>query len=260
MMRTHNAPLHLIALKLIVLLLSGCGTLLPAPTPTPTDTPKPTKTPTPEIAFEKVSFTTEDGLELSGTLFGEGDIAVVLAHQGTVGANQHSWHPFARLIAEKGFTALAFDFRGCGQSEGVLQVGLLDKDMRAAIGFLHDRGFEHIVCMCASMGGTTCLKTALDTNLVGLAVIASTWSIGESPTEIKVRPEDLSVLTMPKLFVTTEHDLYDIPAMITAMYELSPEPKEIKVFPGRVHGTDLFKTYLAGEFRELLVNFLEGLR
>jgi hypothetical protein len=48
--------------------------------------------------------------------------------------------------------------------------------------------------------------------------------------------------------------------MITAMYELSPDPKEIKVFPGRVHGTDLFKTYLGEEFRELLVNFLEGLR
>lgn len=88
-MKTQNLPLHLIGLALITLLLSGCGTLLLAPTPTPADISQPTKTPTPEIAFEKVSFTTEDGLELSGTLFGEGDIAVVLAHQGTVGANQY---------------------------------------------------------------------------------------------------------------------------------------------------------------------------
>ncbi len=35
---------------------------------------------------EPVTFTPADGINLAGTLFGEGKMAVILAHQGTYGA------------------------------------------------------------------------------------------------------------------------------------------------------------------------------
>jgi hypothetical protein len=48
--------------------------------------------------------------------------------------------------------------------------------------------------------------------------------------------------------------------MTTNLYEQSPEPKQIKIFPGTVHGTELFETEYGSEFTELLVNFLEKVR
>jgi predicted alpha/beta-hydrolase family hydrolase len=221
-------------------------------------------TPTPEVAVEELTFVTEDGVSLAGTLYlpPEADIALVLAHQGTAGTDQRSWQPFAELTAQRGFATLTFDFRGRGQSEGLLDVRFLRRDVVAAIDVLRQRGFERIVCMGASMGGTACLTAALDTDLEGLVVIASGMSL-VAPT--RVGAEDLAGLTMPKLFVCTEDDTADgnvtgVAVVMEGMYEHSPEPKAIRIFPGTAHGTEPFDTEHGEELRELLLAFLEGLR
>jgi WD40 repeat protein/pimeloyl-ACP methyl ester carboxylesterase len=218
----------------------------------------PMPTATPDVPFELVSLTTEDNVTLSATLFGQGKLAVILAHQGTEGTDQKSWQPFARVLAEKGYAALTLDFRGRGQSQGVLQASQLIKDVNAAIQFLRGRGYQRIVCMGASMGGTACLRAALDHDLAGLVVIASPMSSG-APTAVE--PDEFSKLTLPKLYVCAENDRYSpvIPQM-KQMFELSPEPKQIKFFPGTVHGTELFDTEHGDEFRNLLLTFLEPLR
>jgi pimeloyl-ACP methyl ester carboxylesterase len=99
--------------------------------------------------------------------------------------------------------ALTFDFRCFGLSEcGKLGSAeyLHAQDIRAAIQLLRDRGFERIVCMGASMGGTACLNAALEEELAGLVVIAST-----APTNMnKQYPQDLVDPAMPKLFIVTE--------------------------------------------------------
>ena len=222
----------------------------------------PTLTPTamskPPAAVETVSLTTEDDVTLSATLFGQGKLAVILAHQGTEGTDQKSWQPFAKALAEKGYAALTLDFRGRGQSKGTLQASQLIKDVNAAIQFLRGRGYQRIVCMGASMGGTACLRAALDHDLVGLVVIASPMSSG-APTAIE--PDEFSRLTLPKLYVCAESDRYSlvIPQM-KQMFELSPKPKQFQFFPGTVHGTELFDTEHGGEFRHLLLTFVERLR
>jgi pimeloyl-ACP methyl ester carboxylesterase len=236
--------------------VSTAPTPLPAPTSPPSATP--TCTATPQVQIEKVSFTSEDGVTLSGTLFGTGEMAVILAHQGAQDADQTSWQPFARLLAEEGFTALTFDFRGRGESDGLLEQKELVRDVRAALGFLRDRGYSRIVCMGASMGGTSCLKLAIETDLEGLVVIASTMNLGP-PTD--VFPQDLPQLTVPKLFVCAEDDRYTgIAHTVQEMYDLSPEPKQISLFPGAAHGTELFDTPHGEEFTRLLLDFLNGLR
>jgi dienelactone hydrolase len=262
-MKNHPWSWHLVVLLLLsVCLLSGCKALQPASALIPTSLSGITNTH--QVTAEEISFTTEDEVKLAGTLYllRESNIAVVLAHQGTTGADQRTWQPFAKLIAEKGFTALTFDFRGRGQSEGFLRVERLDKDIRAAIEFLHNQGFKRIVCIGASMGGSACLKTALDTDLTGLVIIASPMNLGHYRD---VGPEDFPKLTMPKLYVCAENDTADghptgLANPITSMYKISPEPKGIRLFPGTAHGTELFDTEYGNEFRELLVDFLEGLR
>jgi hypothetical protein len=65
---------------------------------------------------EPIRFTTEDGIELAGDIRGGGSTAVVLAHMFP--ANRTSWADFASILAEEGYLALNFDFRGYGASDG----------------------------------------------------------------------------------------------------------------------------------------------
>jgi dienelactone hydrolase len=209
-----------------------------------------------QVQAGRVSFVAEDGMKLSGTMFmGEGakDIGVVLAHMGAHRADQRSWTSFAQTIAQRGFGALTFNFRADRSK--------LDRDVRAAVRFLRDQGYQRIVCMGASMGGTASLKAAVDTDLAGVVVISSLWTTGSGSTggALRVSREDLAQLTLPKLFVTTDKDGNGVPATMKAMYEAAPEPKALKIFPGTVHGTDIFFTPQGDEFRDLLVDFLEDL-
>jgi dienelactone hydrolase len=199
-----------------------------------------------------VTFGTADGITLSGTLFpGDGDLAVVLAHQGAGQPTQKSWHTFATLAAQHGITALPFDFR---DDFG----GPLDKDVVAAIQFLRSRGYPRIACIGASMGGTSCLKAALSEELVGIGVIGSAWTTGGG---VSIEREDLAGLTMPKLFVTTDNDRFTgIPATVKSIYEAAPEPKQFQEYPGTTHGTEIFGTQSRDEFRALLLGFLDKLQ
>jgi uncharacterized protein len=236
--------------------LNPTVTITPTSMVAPTGTPAPKPTPQQGQAG-RVSFIAADGVKLSGTLFigeGEKDIGVVLAHMGAHAADQRSWASFAEYAAPRGFGMLTFNFRA--------DRSRLDFDVRAAVGFLRDQGYRRIVCMGASMGGTACLKAAVDTDLAGVVVISSLRTTGSGSTggSLLVSFEELAHLTLPKLFVTTEKDGNGVPAAMQAIYEASPEPKTFKVFPGTVHGTDIFTTLQGDEFRNLLVDFLEKLR
>jgi pimeloyl-ACP methyl ester carboxylesterase len=235
----------------------------PLPTATPTPTPSPTVTPTPaptlEYSTETVSLTTEDNLTLAGTLFlSEGDIAVVLTHMA--GENdQKNWTSFAKQLAGRGFTALTFDFRCYGQSDcgGDTSGDILSRDIRAALDFLREQGFQSIVCMGASMGGRGCVSVAFDEELAGLVVVSGTGSGDPNKQDLAnfVNPD------MPKLFIVSEKDpTADRTLEMTRLYESAPEPKIFKTFPGSAHGTELFRTQHVKEFRETLLNFLEGIR
>jgi esterase/lipase len=257
---------------LLLVLLAGCGPAGPAPTaapptgtpipPTatsapPTPGPAPEATATPPIPFEEVRFTTQDGVDLAATLFGTGDVAVLLLHMGSSGATQTTWHPFARLIAERGYTALTLDFRGRGDSGGRLETNLLLYDARAAVEFLRARGYSRLVCMGASMGGTTCLRLALEVELEGVVVLASTMSNG---TPTMVTESNLATLAIPKLFVYGARDSSMVVNDMEKMYKACSEPKELVVYSGQsAHGTALFATRDGDRLRQELLDFLEEL-
>lgn len=119
------------------------------------------KTNTAKVGVEKVNFTTEDGIKIAGTFYlpdNNNGVAVILSYQGTIGADQTTWQPFADLISQKGFIALTYDFRGKGQSEGSLDFTKLQNDLMAAVNYVNSRGFDSIVCMGASMGGNASIE------------------------------------------------------------------------------------------------------
>ena len=220
----------------------------------PTETPQPT--PTPDVPFEEVIFETEDGVEIAGTVFGEGDTALLMLHMGKGRATQKSWHPFARLAAEQGFAALTIDLRGRGESGGEMHPPKMILDARASIEFLNQRNFQRFACLGASMGGTTCLALALDGDLAGVVVISSTMSVGG---ENGVSAPDLRTLTIPKLYVYGERDAI-IPGDMELMFKNSAEPKKLIKYDQAAHGTDLLLSAYGDDLRQQLLSFIDELR
>jgi Tol biopolymer transport system component/pimeloyl-ACP methyl ester carboxylesterase len=230
-----------------------------AEAPTATD-PLPSDTPVPEATlppWEEVTLITEDGAELAGALFGSGETAVVLAHQGGGNADQTSWHAFAQVVAEHGMAALSFDFRGHGRSVGPRDPGAVDQDVTAAVQFLRERGYEKIVCIGASMGGTACTRVAVDDGLAGLVTLGSTMVAGMGDP-VRVSTSELASLALPKMFITAEEDTYAVVDHTQRMYEVAPEPKALHLLPGEAHGTDLFSTDQGEALTAILLEFLEN--
>ena len=251
----------LISLVLLSFLSVACnsvkGTVTSTPEATLTPVPSPTAT---SIPVETVTFTTEDNVTLSGTLFGKGKIAVILAHQGTPGTDQTTWQTFARLLAEQGYTALTFDFRGVGQSEGTLGYRDLWKDVKAATQFLRELGYSQIVCAGASMGGTACIYNAKQGEYMGLIVLASTMVAGRGVDTLAITDEDLAKLTLPKLFISAERENYIVVRDTKHMAELSLEPKSLLVLPGTQHGTLLFDTDSGEKLPAAILEFIDNLK
>lgn len=231
------------------------ATASPLSVDTPTPTSSLTPTTTPDVPYEKVTFTAEDGIDIAATLFGEGDTVLIFLHMGKGDTTQTSWHPFARLVAEGGFSALTVDLRGRGESGGSLQTNEMILDAQAAVGFLKERGYERIACLGASMGGTTCLRLAMDGDLVGVVVISSTQSVGG---DNQISSPALAALTIPKLFIYGDKDMV-IPGTMTLMHKVAAEPKILVVYDSAAHGTDLFNTPYGDDLRQQLLNFLKAL-
>ena len=105
------------------------------------------------------SFTANDGVVLSAEAWGDpANNPVILSHGG--GQTRHSWGDTARVLAEQGWYALAYDHRGHGQSgwspDGIYGLSLFAADMKTIAQQLE--GKPHVVG--ASLGGFSALVSA----------------------------------------------------------------------------------------------------
>lgn len=105
--------------------------------------------------FEDVTITTADGLDLYAKFWPGNDVAVLFGHDfdnPTPGASgqrapqsSDSIIPFAAAIVNDGWTVLAPDFRGHGQSAGEYDVRASQIDLKAVHGWLTAEGYETII-------------------------------------------------------------------------------------------------------------------
>jgi len=131
------------------------------------------------LYYESVSFTSADGVSLSGwfipSLKAE-DVAeqgdkvlrrqrpgVVLCHG--LGSNRSQLLPLAGYLNSQGYEVLLFDFRGCGLSGGEIQsFGLCEReDVLAAVHYLADRAnvdSSRMVVIGQDVGGAAALSAA----------------------------------------------------------------------------------------------------
>jgi esterase/lipase len=198
---------------------------------------------------ETVRFTTGDGVELAGDLHGDGDVGVILLHMFQ--SDRTAWSSFAALLADEGYTALTFDFRGYGDSGGDRVIEDIWRDALGAVRFMRGRGFDRIILVGASMGGTAALVVAAREELEAVV----TLSAASSFMGLSIPPEAVELIEEPKLFVAAQGDSA---AAVTAqqLYAAAPPPKQVEVVSGSDHGIDLVEGERAEAVRRLVVKFL----
>jgi pimeloyl-ACP methyl ester carboxylesterase len=165
-------------------------------------------------------------------------------------ADQTSWFAYAGDLASRGFTVLTFDFRGYGESEGDKEPPLIDRDLAAAVAALRSRGAQQVAVVGASMGGTAALKAAARLSLAAVATLSAPLEFRGLSAASEVRR-----LAIPKLFLGAESDEGGPAA--EELFAASPEPKDITVYAGDEHGTDLLRGAEGAAVAERLTRFLD---
>lgn len=205
--------------------------------------------PTPPTQAEgTVGFQATDGVALRGRLFGDGDIAVALAHMYP--ADQASWAPFAETLAGEGYTAFTFNFRGYPPSGGEKEIPLIDADLEGAVRFLEQRGAAGVFLVGASMGGTEAVKVAARRPVLGVVAVSA-------PTEFRGLSAlgDMARVSAPTLFMAAEDDRGAQVAAST-LFDEARQPRLLEVFTGDEHGTDLLYGRFSGQVQERIRAFL----
>jgi pimeloyl-ACP methyl ester carboxylesterase len=198
-------------------------------------------------AQEHVSFPTQDGGVIYADVYGKGDRAVVLAHG--VRFDKSSWEKQARRLAESGFRALAFDFRGYGNSRGGPQTSErgtnLRLDVLAAVRYLHQTGAKSVSVIGGSMGGGAAAEADVEAEpgeierLVLLAHVPI-----NNPERLKGR----------KLFAVSSGD--SLMKNVREQYDRAPDPKQLFILDGPAHAQAIFATEQGERLMQEILRFL----
>ena len=200
-----------------------------------------------DVPQQSMTFTTQDGVTLSGRVFGAGDVGVVLAHM--YAKDQSSWSELAEVLAVEGYQVLAFDFRGYGVSTGTKDIALIDRDIVAAMTALVERGVKRVFVVGASMGGTAALVAAAGENPAGIVALSP-------PVQFQGldASKAVSASSCPKLFLAAQGD--SAASSTQSLFQLANEPKHIVMLTGSAHGSDLLKGKEGVQAQGLVLDFL----
>lgn len=206
-----------------------------------------------------VSFRSSDGVQLSGRLFGDGTVGVVLSHM--LPADQTSWWDFASELADHGYTVLTYDFRGycpggdAGCSGGSKQISAIWQDVLGAIDAVRSAGTTRVALIGASMGGTASLVAASKPGVDVEAVI--TLSAPTSIEGLVAGTDTLATVTAAKLFIAGTGDATGSADAAQQLFGSSPQPKRLDLVTSNDHGTDLLTGNQSGILRTTILNYLQ---
>ena len=227
-------------------------------------------------AAEAVGFRTEDGLDLEAWFVPAREPAAdrtIVMFNGNAGNRAHR-APLAALFAEYGWATLLVDYRGYGGNPGLPSERGLQRDARAAIGYLASRGdvnLARVVYFGESLGAAVAIELATEfppAALILRSPFASLAATGHHhypflPVRLLLRDrypsiDRIAAIDGPKLFIAGDQDRI-VPLDDTqALFDAAGEPKRLVVIPGADHNDEaLFSgPALLGAVRE----FLEGRR
>jgi dienelactone hydrolase len=197
-----------------------------------------------------VRFTGEDGFELTGTYYAAASDGpgIVLMHQCS-GGSRGDFRRLAQLLAGKGFHALAFDFRGFGDSRNEEfysfhqqmeeTEALWPADVEAAYRFLLSQPGvvqERSGVLGASCGSSQAILLAQRHEEV-MAIVLMSGSLTTEADEIYGEIADRATFCL-----YSEQDRYGTPDSMKRTFDRSNNAaSELLVYKGSWHGAELFR-------------------
>jgi pimeloyl-ACP methyl ester carboxylesterase len=198
-----------------------------------------------------VSFSSTDGVPLRGHVFGAGKTGVILTHMYPT--DQKSWFGFAQILADEGFVAMTFDFRGYGESGGSKEISQIDRDLEGAYLYLKPKT-DKIFLIGASMGGSASIIVATRQPAAGVVSIAGPMSFRGLDAE-----RAITTLKAPSLFISSEEDgKGQFAAAARSFYQQAQGKKELIILPGGAHGTRLFESPHKEQVEKKILEFLRS--
>ena len=202
------------------------------------------------VAYENVTFTTSDGLELEGWYVPSRNGAAVMAIPGR-GSSQKQ----ARMLARHGYGVLLFDRRGEGKSEGDPNSWGWGgaKDIKAAIDFLQRRPDVdpgRIGGIGLSVGGEILLETASETDELAAVVAEGAGARSTSEDLDQNLPAYQEVIgapvTMAKTASIAVFSNHPIPTNLKRLVgKIAPRSVMLIAAPNSGYGEDLNRGYYA---------------
>jgi pimeloyl-ACP methyl ester carboxylesterase len=242
-MRTQVVKLILVS----SLILTACGATPPADAPS--GSAPSAASPAAKEGPRVVTFVSDDGVTLSGTLYGSGASAVIFSHMFPT--DQTSWTPIAQDLAGRGYLVLTYDFRGYGTSQGPKDVSKIDHDLRAAVAFVRAQGAAKLVLVGASMGGMATAKVAAVEKPAAVIIMSAPQSF----MGLAVSDDEVKAIAAPKLFIGSEQD--GATSTTLHMADVASEPKDKHVYPGSGHGTYIFDSEYGADLTQRIIQFIE---
>lgn len=231
----------LVAIAGLALLLTACRG----------DDDEPTATTAYHEAARVETLDTSDGQQLDARHFpASGDRIVILLHMYP--ADQASWFEFAEDLQSRGIDALTFDFRGYGESDGEKDPGVADLDARAALALARERGFERVVLVGASMGGTAAIVVAADSEVDGVVALSAPAAMAELDAASVIAD-----VRAPLTLVAADGDLSGAESLRDLAERADLGDRDVLLLAGRAHGTDLLEEPGHETVRAWLLDFLD---
>lgn len=208
-------------------------------------------------AQQTISFPTEDGGVVFADQYGAGTRALVLVHGGQF--NKESWAPQAKQLQAAGFAVMAIDLRGYGQSHGPgdkdPEDSPLDKDVLAAVRYLHAHGAKTVSIVGGSMGGSAAGDASIQSRPGEIDRVVMLGAAPNLPAE---------KLKSPALFIVARDDTEGDDALrlpgIQKQYDKAPQPKKLVVVEGSAHAQFLFKTDQGDRVMREILDWLNATR
>jgi len=195
---------------------------------------------------QTISFPTADGGSVEADYYPAGLHGIVLAHGAIF--NKESWQSFSKQLNNKGFSVLAINFRGYGNSVSGKKPAALYEDILAGVNFLkQQKHIKKVSVLGASMGGAAAAEAAIHAKPSDIYKL-----ILLSPANVS-HPEQLKGSI---LFIASQDEF--LRKTITAQFNAAPGPKQLRLIPGKAHAQHIFKGKQAALLSESILEFLSA--
>ena len=198
-----------------------------------------------------VNMQTEDSLNIVGDFFEGNSKGIILLHMFQ--KTKLSWRNFAEKLNKEGYTVLAIDFRGHGESDDNWKnfvekdFNNMIEDVKAAKAFLKMYGVNEIGVICSSICANTALNYSMEDDVSFVVLL----SPGMNHKGINIEDFDCD---KPILIVASKDDVQSFKDSKEIFENINSKDKQIELFENAGHGTDMFKD---SKLEPLLLEFVK---